>query len=650
MKKLFIAEKPSVARTFAEVLTSSSTRKDGWLAGDDCIFTWCVGHLVAMSYPDAYSPSLKRWSMEALPFVPVQWRYEIIDRVKKQYETVRQWMHHEDVDVIYVCTDAGREGEYIYRLLEEQSGIPDKKRLRVWIDAQTSEEIRRGVANAKPLTDYDNLAASAYLRAKEDYLMGINFSRLLTISYGETLARELKKRHFVIAVGRVMTCVLGMVVQREREIRTFQVTPFYRLQGLFQVGDEVLESEWKVCPDSAYANHPLLYKENGLTDKKEAESFAERLQSIGEGRVLSREKKKSRRAAPLLFNLAELQNECAKTFKISPDETLRYAQELYEKKMISYPRTDARVLSRAVAKEIDKPLRKLSSFPKYGALAAQILSDGAEKKLARSKYVNDAKVTDHYALIPTGEGLNMFDGLSRQAKQIYGKILLRFLAIFYPAAEYEHQTIVIGVKTETFIAKEKRLVRPGWMAVNALPEKEKSTAKVVPSVRKGQVLPINDITVRAGETTPPKRYTTGSIILAMENAGSLIEDEDLRAQIKGSGIGTSATRAEIIKKLLTNAYIGVNKKTQVITPTMAGECIYQVVANTIPGLLDPKLTASWEKGLGMVADGVIDTEAYMEKLTAFVQDKVNVVKYGKLNYNIQSDLRKIEAIYRHKSS
>ena len=666
-KKLFIAEKPSVAQEFAKALKYQMSRRDGYLESEEAIVTWCVGHLVTMSYPEVYDMKYKKWSVDTLPFIPETFRYEIIPGVKKQFDIVSSLLNRPDVDTIYVCTDSGREGEYMYRLVEQEAGVSGKERRRVWIDSQTEEEIQRGVREAKDLSEYDHLADAAYLRAKEDYLMGINFSRALTLKYGNNVKNYLRRDRAVISVGRVMTCVLGMVVNREREIRSFVKTPFYRVMGSFGIPVEEgktrpFEGEWRAAEGSAYFASPLLYKDNGFKEKKSAEELMGRLGSVlpdgtmGQGfsgAFLEKcEKKKEQKNPPLLYNLAELQNDCSRMFKISPDETLRIAQELYEKKLTTYPRTDARVLSSAVAKEIHKNIGGLRGFPPAAAFAAQILENGAHKNIAKSRYVNDKQITDHYAIIPTGQGLSALRSLSAGAAKVYEVIVRRFLSIFYPPAVYQKVALTVLAKSaglpdgERFFASFKVLTQEGYLAVSRPSfsekrdeeEKEKKSGgeeetqcdeaflQVLSKLRKGMQLPLSGLSVREGETSPPKRYNSGTLILTMENAGQFIEDEELRAQIKGSGIGTSATRAEILKKLVTIEYLALNKKTQTITPTLMGEMIYDVVSDSIRPLLNPALTASWEKGLTGVAEGTITPEEYMGKLDDFVRRRTNIVK------------------------
>ena len=378
-KSIYIAEKPSVAREFAKALQINASNRDGYMESPEAVITWCVGHLVTMSYPEAYDEKYKRWSLETIPFIPSEFKYEVIENVKKQFGIVSGLLNREDVETIYVCTDSGREGEYIYRLVEQQAHVTCKKRKRVWIDSQTQEEILRGIREAKDLSEYDNLGSAAYLRAKEDYLMGINFSRVLTLKYGNCVKSYLKADKAVISVGRVMTCVLGMVVNREREIREFVKTPFYRVLSDVIVNDKACACEWKAVESSRYFNSPLLYKENGFKEEKDAQALINTLMAPSDvqAAVESIEKKKENKNPPLLYNLAELQNDCSKYFKISPDETLRIVQELYEKKMTTYPRTDARVLSTAVAKEIYKNIKGLTNYGYVGEAAVKILESGS---------------------------------------------------------------------------------------------------------------------------------------------------------------------------------------------------------------------------------------------------------------------------------
>ena len=654
-KSVYIAEKPSVAQEFAKALKLNTQRKDGYLESEKAIVTWCVGHLVTMSYPEVYDEKYKRWSLNTLPFLPNEFLYEVIPGVAKQFKIVQGILTREDVECIYVCTDSGREGEYIYRLVEQMAGEKVKKKIRrrVWIDSQTEEEILRGIQEAKDLSEYDNLSASAYLRAKEDYLMGINFSRLLTLKYGSSISNYQKTKYTVISVGRVMTCVLGMVVRREREIREFVKTPFYRVLSTIQISGQTFEGEWKAVKGSRYFESFNLYKENGFKKREKAEEL---IKYVSDPKpltcqVLSIEKKKEKKNPPLLFNLAELQNECSKRFKISPDETLRIVQELYEKKLVTYPRTDARVLSTAVAKEIHKNLNGLSKYEPAAPFLQDIVQFGSHKGLAKTRYVNDKQITDHYAIIPTGQGLVALKSVSYTAKQVYDVIVKRFLGIFYPPAIYQKVSIVTQMKEENFFSNFKVLAEEGYLKVAGVyqPKKEQDNAEgteedtsadkdlfaLIQTIKKGMTLPVDGLQIKEGETSPPKRYNSGSIILAMENAGQLIEDEELRAQIKGSGIGTSATRAEILKKLIHIKYLALNKKTQIITPTLLGEMIYEVVDHSIKSLLNPELTASWEKGLNYVADGEITPDEYMMKLETFIRSRTQ----GVLGLNNQYLLR-----------
>lgn len=653
-KSLFIAEKPSVAREFANALKINAASKDGYLEGNNTIITWCVGHLVTMSYPEVYDEKYRRWSFDTIPFLPETFRYEVIANAKKQYDIVSSLLNRQDVSTIYVCTDSGREGEYIYRLVEQMAGVKGKERKRVWIDSQTEEEIIKGIKTAKDLSEYDNLSDAAYLRAKEDYLMGINFSRALTLKYGGVVKDYLRRDRAVISVGRVMTCVLGIVVNREREIRAFVKTPFYRILGNFSLEGKNIQGEWKAVEGSKYYMSPKLYKENGFKERESAEQLIQYLEADPpvQAVVESIEKKKENKNAPLLYNLAELQNDCSKFFKISPDQTLNIIQELYEKKMVTYPRTDARVLSTAVAKEIHKNIGGLRSFSTLAPFANEILQSGSYKGIAKTRYTNDKQITDHYAIIPTGQGINQLGNLPPLQAKIYELIARRFLSIFYPPAVYQKFALCIGVKEEKFFANFKVLVEEGYLKVAMVPKKDSEAAKqtgetaekkeseseeaeiqgdedliqILAKLKKGTIVDIGSYEIKEGETSPPKRYTSGSIILTMENAGQFIEDDELRAQIKGSGIGTSATRAEILKKLVKNEYLAQNNKTQVLTPTLMGEMIYDVVDNSIKALLDPSLTASWEKGLTMVAEGQISSDEYMTKLSGFVGRRTDYVK------------------------
>lgn len=649
MKKLYIAEKPSVAQEFAKALKIRAARKDGYLEGEEAVVTWCVGHLVTMSYPEVYDASYKKWSLATLPFLPENFLYEVIPATKKQFKVVSTLLNRKDIDVIYVCTDSGREGEYIYRLVEQEAHVQGKKRLRVWIDSQTEEEILHGIATAKDLSAYDNLASAAYLRAKEDYLMGINFSRLLSLKYGQSISSCMGTRYTVISVGRVMTCVLGMIVRREREIRQFVKMPFYRVLSSMVCGESTIEGEFRAVKGSAYFQSPKLYKENGFSHKEDAKELIEKLSNPKpvQAVIEKLERKKENKNPPLLYNLAELQNDCSKRYKISPDETLKIVQELYEKKLVTYPRTDARVLSMAVAKEIHKNIRGLSGFANVQSYAAEVLEGTAWKKIASTRYVNDKQITDHYAIIPTGQGLLALRSVSALSVKVYELIARRFLSIFYPPAIYQKTTLVSKVQQESFFSSFRLLLSEGYLKVAGMPEENKkkddtedvkcdeNLLQALQKCQKGDILPVKGFSIKEGETSPPKRYTSGSMILAMENAGQLIEDEELRAQIKGSGIGTSATRAEILKKLQANKYIALNKKTQVLTPTHLGEMIFDVVNNSIRSLLNPELTASWEKGLTYVAEGTITSEEYMEKLEGFIKRRTDAVLGSNSSYALR---------------
>lgn len=664
-KNLYIAEKPSVAREFAKALQINANNKDGYMESPDAIITWCVGHLVTMSYPEVYDEKYKKWSLSTIPFIPSEFKYEVIESVKKQFQIVSGLLNRADVETIYVCTDSGREGEYIYRLVEQQAHVVGKKRKRVWIDSQTEEEILRGIREAKDLSAYDNLGAAAYLRAKEDYLMGINFSRVLTLKYGNSVKNYLKMDRAVISVGRVMTCVLGMVVNREREIRDFVKTPFYRVVAGVAVGEKTCDCEWKAVENTKYFGSPLLYKENGFKEEKDAAALISYLTSDVPviAAVEALEKKKETKNPPLLYNLAELQNDCSKYFKISPDETLRIAQELYEKKMTTYPRTDARVLSSAVAKEISKNIKGLLSYEAVRDLASRVLESGSYKQIAKSRYVNDKQITDHYAIIPTGQGLGSLKNLNPTAAKVYEIIVRRFLSVFFPPAVYRKVSLNVSIKGEQFFAGFKVLETEGYLEASAFSfarkkgqqeEAENGEDRIADQefmealnqLKKGMELPVNGVQMKEGETSPPKRYNSGTIILAMENAGQLIEDEELRSHIKGSGIGTSATRAEILKKLINIKYLALNKKTQIITPTLMGEMIYEVVNNSIRPLLDPALTASWEKGLTMVANGVITEDEYMSKLDDFVSRRTNIVKQLNNQFILNQQFNKAAGNYK----
>lgn len=683
-KYLFISEKPSVAKEFAKVLGVQGSQGKGYLESGKYVVTWCVGHLVTMSYPDVYDPALKKWSLNTLPFLPENFLYELIPDVKKQFNIVKDLLNREDITRIYVCTDSGREGEYIYRLVDQMAKVPESKdKRRVWIDSQTEEEIQRGIREAKPLSEYDNLSSSAYLRAKEDYLMGINFSRVLSLKYGQTVMNYLKNGKWIsISVGRVMTCVLGMVVRREREIRSFVKTPFYRVIGHFTYDGQELDGEWRAVEGSEYFKSPLLYKENGLKKREDAEKLCLSLGTAapgsdnkdifpytGETAVIEKaERKKEKKNPPLLFNLAELQNTCSKLFKTSPDETLKIVQELYEKKLVTYPRTDARVLSTAVAKEIHKNIKGLVNYNITSPYAQHILQSESYKGITRTRYVNDKQITDHYAIIPTGQGLGALRSLDTRSSRVYEVIVRRFLCIFYPPAEYMKTSLVIRHGKELFFANFKVLVKQGYLELaTASFSKNKDNTdnknndngenqeqetfdenliNMVKQLKKGMELGFGSTEIKEGETSPPKRYNSGSIILAMENAGQLIEDEELRAQIKGSGIGTSATRAEILSKLVKIQYLKLNKKTQIITPELIGEMVYDVVNASIRSLLNPELTASWELGLALVADGSITEEEYMKKLDDFIIRRVEGVKNINNSYALRQYFDAAAAYYK----
>ncbi len=694
-KNLYIAEKPSVAREFANALKENMKKGEGFMESENSVVTWCVGHLVSMSYPESYDEALKKWSLTTIPFIPDKFKYEVIGSASKQFQIVKGLLNREDVDCIYICTDSGREGEYIYRLVDDMAGVHDKQRRRVWIDSQTEEEILRGIREAKDWSEYDALSAAAYLRAKEDYLMGINFTRALSLKYGYKIKEELKRDKSVIAVGRVMTCVLGIVVNREREIRAFSKTPFYRVLGKFSINGHEFSGEWKAVEGSHYFQSPKLYKENGFKNKADAQALINALskpavnpetgaEEMRPCVIDSVENKKETKNPPLLYNLAELQNDCSKYFKISPDQTLAIAQELYEKKLTTYPRTDARVLSTAVAKEITKNIGGLKGYGICAPIASEVLEKGMYKGLEKTRYVNDKQITDHYAIIPTGQGLGALNSLNQTSARVYEMIVRRFLAIFYPAAVYRKFAVVSKIAGEKFFANFKVLESEGYLKVTEFSfkktenadsaknsqtsskvqeqakdsddEKESESAEQetndtglleeLKKAKQGTPLDVKGYELKEGETSPPKRYTSGSIILTMENAGQFIEDEELRSQIKGSGIGTSATRAEILKKLETNEYISINKKTQVLTPTLLGEAIYDTVDNSIKSLLNPSLTASWEKGLTQVASKEIEPEVYMQKLSDYVTKWTNAVKGMNNQYQIINCISRVRQYYK----
>ncbi len=668
-KSVFIAEKPSVAKQFAQALKLNTKSYDGYLESGNCIITWCVGHLVTMSYPDAYDEKYKKWSFATLPFLPAEYKYEVIKSAAKQFKVVSTVLNRDDVDTIYVCTDSGREGEYIYRLVAAQANVKGKTEKRVWIDSQTEEAIRNGIKDAKDISEYDSIADSAYLRAKEDYLMGINFSRALTLKYGDTIAGFLGEKYSVVAVGRVMTCVLGMVVRREREIREFVKTPFYRVAANCTIEDVPIKANWKAVEGSKFFMSPKLYKDNGFLDKADAEALVSDLTaaSAGQGTLQKTEKKKETKNPPYLYNLTELAADCSKFFKISPADTLNVAQELYEKKLTTYPRTNARVLSTAVAKEINRNIIGLYKYEPVADIAKHIIDTKAYEGIAKTRYVNDKLIEDHYAIIPTGQGFDALKTLSDTSAKIYELIVRRFLSIFYPAAVYQNVKLTIDIAGESFFAGFKVLENEGFLAISKpsywkdktaskenkeeKEENDESSESEEPEdvtidagfleklkkLKKGSTVGVNDLDIKEGETSPPKRYTSGTMMLAMENAGQLIEDEELRAQIKGSGIGTAATRPGILEKLGKIKYLNFNKKTQVITPTQLGEMVFDAVDVSIRPLLDPKLTASWEKGLTMVAEGELPPEDYMTKLNDYVARRTNYVR----DLQNQSALRKM---------
>ena len=647
MKKLIITEKPSVAMEFAKALKINTKRMNGYLESDDWVITWCVGHLVTMSYPEVYDENLRKWKLSTLPFIPKEWKYEIISSVKNQFEIVQRLLQREDVEVIYNAGDSGREGEYIQRLVFMMANPNPKAEMkRVWIDSQTQEEIQRGIKEAKSISEYDSLSDSAYLRAKEDYLIGINFSRLLSLIYGRSLAKSLNEDKAVISIGRVMTCVLGMIVTREREIRNFKKQKFYKIIGKFGNDDSNFEAQWQATQESKVYNLPTLYNETGFKKESSAKEHIEYMKNISDVATIKEiTKKKTKENPPLLFNLAEIQNTCSKKFKISPDETLNIIQELYEKKLVTYPRTDARVLSTGVAKEISKNLNGLyksnidDGIKKY---IVKMIEEKYKTNLLKTKYVNDKKITDHYAIIPTGQGFENYEKLDKLKKDVYHIIVKRFLSIFYPSAEYNRVSVKLCIGNEEFSASGKVCINQGYLEVIKDDDKTEKDGEekndknenldILNSLKKGEKISIVDLSTKEGETSPPSRYSSGTIILAMENAGKLIEDEELREQIKGSGIGTSATRAEIIKKLDRIEYISINSKTQILTPTNKGEKVYDIVRKSIPDMLNPKLTASWEKGLTMVAQKEIPKEDFMDKLEEYINTRVIKLKKARDEY------------------
>lgn len=687
-KSLYIAEKPSVAEQFAAALAEDFTKQDGYMESGNSVITWCVGHLVVMCYPEAYNPELKKWRFDTIPFIPEQFKYQVDPKKTKQFGIVSRLLNREDVDTIYIATDSGREGEYIYRLVDQESHVTGKTRKRVWIDSQTNEEILRGIREAKDMTEYDNLSDSAYLRAKEDYLMGINFSRVLSLKYGRDLTNLLGGEYQAIAVGRVMTCVLGMIVSREREIRNFVKTPFYKVQANLDASGGALEALWKVNEKSKYNETPFLYKDNGFVDiehAKELVSYVSDQSPLYDEENNAKvtalnaivdkiEKKTEKKNPPLLYNLADLQTLCSKLFKIGPDETLQIIQDLYEKKLCTYPRTDARVLSSAVAKEIGNNLKGLSTQEMYRPICAEISASGSHKGIEKTKYTNDKMITDHYAIIPTGQGFGALKALSETHQKVFEVICRRFLAIFMPPAEYKKVALTVKMKEEVFSSNFKMLEKPGYLgmmtysfsnkdmvqeAKNDESKKDdeqdeetvasEDTMKLVSTLKKGDSIPVDSFKIKEGETKPPQRYTSGSIISAMESAGKMIEDEELRAQIKGAGIGTSATRGEIYNKLVSKGAIEVNKKTQILTPSLRGEVTYDIVRNSINPLLSADLTASWEKGLTGVAEGEVKSEEYMKKLSDYVTKYTNYVK-GLNNRNIVQESYNYAAPFYKKSS
>ena len=678
-KSVYIAEKPSVAQAFASALKINFSRRDGYLESDEAIVTWCVGHLVTMSYPEVYDEKFARWSFDTLPFIPENYRYEVIRNVSKQFNIVKGLLNRDDVDTIYICTDSGREGEYIYRLVDMQANVKGKKRKRVWIDSQTEDEILRGIREAKDDSEYDNLGASAFLRAKEDYLMGINFSRALTLRYAYSIKNYLGLDKCVISVGRVMTCVLGIVVDREREIRNFVKTPFYRVLGGAMINGKKCDAEWRVTPDSHFDGSPELYSEKGFKAKESAEKLIREVGTSDRSACVEKcETKKEVKNPPLLYNLAELQNDCSRFFKINPDETLAIAQELYEKKLTTYPRTDARVMSSAIAKVISQNIKGLTSYEPCSVFARAILQHESYKGIEKTRYVNDKAITDHYAIIPTGQGLSAISSLSPTSAKVYEIIVRRFLAVFYPPATYQKVALELSLpnldnegKREHFFANFKILTGKGYLHVmdySFFKKKDKDKDgdedsskegdeaeqtvtdeelfEYLRKIKKGDELTVSSFEIKEGETSPPKRYNSGTIILTMENAGQFIEDEELRAQIKGSGIGTSATRAGILTKLVNIKYLNLNKKTQIITPTQMGEMVYETVLCSMKPMLNPALTASWEKGLTGVADGSISEEEYQNKLNDFVTKRTNMVKQNDYRNALKSRFDYVAPFYK----
>lgn len=653
-KKLIITEKPSVARDFARVLGVAGKR-DGYIENDDYVISWCVGHLVEMVYPEEYDMKYKNWRLEDLPFLPKDYKYGVIKRSADQYRIINGLLHRDDIDTVYWAGDSGKEGQTIEENIRNYGGVRDgMTELRVWIDSMTDEEVRRGIAEAKPMSDYALLGESGIMRAIEDYSLGINFSRALSVKYGKLINdAAATKSYTAIAIGRVMTCVLGMVVRREREIRNFVKTPFFRVVGSFS--DANIFAEWKAVKGSAFFESPLLYKENGFKKKESAQMLIDRLK--GKPAVIdSIESGTSKKRAPLLFNLTELQAECTKRFKISPSQTLDIAQELYEKKLTTYPRTDARVLTTAVAKEISKNIRGLSGVSEVSTFANNVLENGMFKGIEKSCYTDDSKVTDHYAIIPTGQ-TSALGSLSPLARNVYLLICRRFLSIFYPSAEYRTAKLQVRVDVEKFFATAKVLVKPGYLEVAGIPSEKNAEnnegngetdndvgiskedfVRFVEGARKGDPISVNDYLIKEGTTSPPKRYTSGDLVSAMENAGNLIEDDELREQIKKKGIGTPATRAGIIDKLIKIRYLNQGKN-QIITPGNLGEMIYEVVDLSIPTLLNPEMTASWEKGLEGIYNGSVDGREYRSKLEDYIRRETNKIIDKDLTFDIVTNIK-----------
>lgn len=623
MKKLFITEKPSVAMEFAKIL-GVNKRNDGYIESEDYIITWCVGHLVCLAYPEKYDDKYKKWNIDDIPFLPDKYIYEVIPTVKKQYDIIKKFLNSKEIDTVYWAGDSAREGQVIEENIRILAGVrKGMKELRIWIDSQTEEEILRGIKTAKPMSEYDDLAKSGLMRAIEDYAVGINFSRALTCKYGDRInARASLKKKVPISVGRVMTCVLGMVVMRENDIKNFKPEKFYKVKA----NCNGIVFEWKYHDNSIINENIKRYKENSFIEKSDAEKLINELK--GKKAIIEKvEIKNTKKAAPLLFNLAELQNEATKALKISPDETLEYVQRLYEKKLVTYPRTDARVLSTAVSKEISNNICGLSKLPKY----RDIINDDLKRncsKIIETKYVDDSKISDHYAIIPTGR---IADDLSEMEKSIFYMIVDRFIAIFMEPAVYSNTDISFRIDNELFNTSSKVLTNLGFLKLYDAECKENiEVSEFVKHCKEGCQYSVT-LSIAEGMTSPPKRYTSGSMILAMENAGQLIEEEELREQIKGSGIGTSATRAEIVKKLVEIGYLMCDKKTQVLMPTMLGFNIYNIVNKTVPSLLQPRMTASWEKGLKRIEDGTVTLEVYQKKLYDYIRKEIDNIKNGNVS-------------------